>query len=100
VGDSESRSHFSNLLSWAGVQQYVTSSDYRLVARIHKGDGYHVLWVVNPLHEHINAELTLGQEWASYSKSKEIINNGKVGLDGRKLNLSIPARDVMIVRFS
>jgi beta-galactosidase len=37
--DPDTRAFFNSFLDWAGKQQHVTSSDWRLVARMHEGGG-------------------------------------------------------------
>ena len=63
--DPGTRAFFGKLLSWAGKDQHVRCSDHRLVARIHRGKGYHVLWIVNSTHDEIAADLTLSGRWAN-----------------------------------
>ncbi len=98
--DISTRAFFSGLLSWAGIPQHVKSGDPRIAARIHEGDGYHVLWIINSDLEDITTELELSDRWGNYKKAGIVENHGSITHDGKKLKVSLPAKDVAIIKFS
>uniref|UniRef100_Q01PB7 beta-galactosidase n=1 Tax=Solibacter usitatus (strain Ellin6076) TaxID=234267 RepID=Q01PB7_SOLUE len=53
------REFFAGLLTWAGVEQQVQSSDVDVKARLHKGEGGTYLWVVNPTRTTRTVKITL-----------------------------------------
>ncbi len=90
---------FGSLLQWAGKERHVACSDPRLVARLHEGDGYKVLWIVNSEREPVNAEFTLAEKWGAFNNLEEVVNRGAVSASDRTLKATLPARDVTVLRF-
>jgi beta-galactosidase len=94
------REFFSQLLPWAGKSQQLTCSDSRLVARIHEGDGYFVIWVINSARENVHAEMRLAGKWSRSYEDYEIVeNNGQIRVDGNRIHVDISERDVAIIKF-
>ena len=53
------REFFAGLLSWAGVQPQIQSSDAEVKARLHKGAGGTYVWVVNPTRAQRSVKISL-----------------------------------------
>ncbi len=98
--DPASREYFGNLLRWAGRTPHVKCSDHRLVARLHQGDVYRMLWIVNSSREPIRAELELAEEWGPFNEYEILLSNGTLSASGASIQVIIPDRDVALVRWS
>ncbi|MFW5831875.1 MAG: hypothetical protein ACOCVA_06465, partial [Prolixibacteraceae bacterium] len=97
--DTKSYDYYKKLLNWTGRDQHVKCSDYRLVARIHQGTRYHVLWIVNSTRETIKATLTLSKKWSNYSEFTTITHVGNINISGADISAEIPKRETMIIKF-
>jgi beta-galactosidase len=87
---------FAGLLPFAGQQPHVRSSDPRVKARLHHGEGGTYLWVANPARQPIPVRLTLGEHWEGYGAG-ETLWGAQAKVDGRTINLTAPARDVSVI---
>jgi len=56
---SATREFFAGLLTWAGVQPQVQTSDPEVKARLHKGAGGTYLWIVNPTGRQRSVKISL-----------------------------------------
>ena len=98
--DDDTYDYFGSLLKWAGKKQHVKCSDSRLVARLHTGRDYKVLWVISSAREDVSAEIELSERWGSFDKHEIVVNNGSVNVSGRSMSVTVPARETTIVKFS
>jgi beta-galactosidase len=98
--DDDTFDYFGSLLKWAGKKQHVKCSDSRLVARIHEGRDYKVLWVISSAREDVSAEIELSERWGSFEKDEIVVNNGSVNVSGNRMSVTVPARDTTIIKFS
>ena len=96
--DPGSRAFFGWLLNRAVIDKHVNCSDHRLVARLHEGKGYHVLWIVNSAREEIEATLKLSERWGTFDKVQHLVNRGSISGGGQSLEVRVPARDVIVVK--
>jgi beta-galactosidase len=97
--DPATRNFFGGLLEWSGKKPHVKCSDLRLVARLHEGDGYRVLWMINSAREAVEAQLEVSEAYGSVEEHKKILNRGSIMASGRKLAVSVPARDVAVIKW-
>ncbi|MFZ5828519.1 MAG: hypothetical protein ACOY3P_00445, partial [Planctomycetota bacterium] len=96
--DDDMNRFFRDLIRWAGETPHVTSSDRRIIARFHAGQNASYLWAVNCDREAIRTELALSERWARTGEAAAV-RGPKVELLGdRRIQATIPARDVLIVR--
>jgi beta-galactosidase len=93
--DDRSPRFFADILVRAGVGQHVVSSDPRVKARIHDGEGGTYLWIANPKRRDIPVRIT-PSEALSYKKTRTLWGS-KAQLDGRTIVLTAGARDVTIL---
>jgi beta-galactosidase len=94
-GDQHS-AYFARLLAWAGKTRDVTSSDPRVKARLHAGDGGTYLWVANSTRQAIPVRLTLSGRWGPYAACRSLW--GAQGtVQERVVRLTAGERDVTIL---
>jgi beta-galactosidase len=98
--DPGTRGFFRDLFKWSGKKQHVKCSAPGLVARVHQGNGFQVLWVVNSAREVVTAELEVSERWGPLDQVEEVVIRGSMITSGRKMNITVPARDVAIIRWS
>jgi beta-galactosidase len=96
--DEDTKQFFAELLSWTGKVQHVTSSDWRIIARLHTGQDATFLWVVNSAREDVQADLTLSELWGAFRDIKPYWGEKQNLHDGRGISVSIPARDALVMK--
>ena len=87
---------FADILAWAGVPRHVVSSDPRVKARIHTGDGGTYLWVANPKRQPIPVRLELGTAWQPIKKIRALWGADAKVAEG-VITLTAGARDVSVL---
>jgi beta-galactosidase len=90
---------FARLLAWAGQGQHAQSSDPRIKARLHNGDGGVYLWVANPTRQPVPVQISLGSQWGPFEQAISLWG-GEASCNGRTLTLTAPARDVTVLELS
>jgi beta-galactosidase len=100
IQDANMNRFFSDLIRWAGKTQHVTCSESGIIARIHRSENATYLWVVNSNRKPITTEITTSCHWETYN-NLEVIRGPKAGLrDNGRIDATIPARDVLIVKLT
>lgn len=92
----QSRTFFAGLLEWAGIRQAVVGSDPLIRARLHKGEGGNVLYVVNPTREERTVTVDLTE---TVRGAKDVWQNKPVKTDGTRLFVTVEDRNVAVIRF-
>jgi beta-galactosidase len=92
----QSRTFFAGLLDWAGIRQNVTSSDPLVRARLHRGGGGNVLYVVNPTREERNVFIDVPQTVRS---ATDVWQKKDVKFVGQRLQVTVEDRNVAVIRF-
>lgn len=87
---------FADLLGYAGQEQMAASSDARVKARLHAGEGGVYLWVTNPTRQPLPARITLGAQWGPFHQATPLWG-AEASLQGATLALTVPARDVTVL---
>jgi beta-galactosidase len=87
---------FASLLSFAGQDPSVRSSDVRIKARLHNGAGGVYLWVANPTRQALPVRLELGKQLGPYTTLKTCWG-AEAQLDNGSLTLTVPARDMSVL---
>ncbi|HXF62072.1 MAG TPA: beta-galactosidase [Caldilineaceae bacterium] len=90
---------FAALLKWAGIAQHVTSSDARVKARLHNGEGGRYLWIANPTRQPVPVRLTVGQAWGPFTSARTLWGAEATCCDAT-VELTAPARDVTVLELS
>jgi beta-galactosidase len=85
--------YFADVLAWAGRAQQVRLSNPDLQARLHEGETGRFLWVVNATREVQTAKVVLARP---ASLGATFWANAGATAEGDRI--SVPARDVLIVR--
>jgi beta-galactosidase len=87
---------FASLLDFGGVAQHVKSSDSRVKARLHAGDGGRYLWVANPTRQPVPVRLEVGEAWGPVKGTRTLWGAEAKSCDGA-LEVVTPARDVTVL---
>jgi beta-galactosidase len=93
----EARAFFSGLLEWAGIARTLTVSDPLIQARLHRGPGGTVLYVINPPRDARPVSVELPAPAAS---AKDVWQSTPVRLDGRRVSLTLRERDAAVIRLN
>jgi beta-galactosidase len=87
---------FGDALAFAGKEQHARSSEPRVKARLHAGDGGTYLWVANPARKALPVRIELGKAWGPFKKARSLWG-AAAGVEGRTVSLTAGARDVAVI---
>jgi beta-galactosidase len=96
--DEGTRQFFGGLVSWAGMKQHITTNDERIVARLQTDNQDIYLWVSNVAREAVNTELAISEAWGQFTSCEPIWGEKMQMLEGNKMMISIPERDMLIMK--
>jgi beta-galactosidase len=96
--DDGASAFFAGLLEHGGArqEQHVTSSDSRIKARLHAGEGGLYLWVANPTRHSVPVQLNVREHWGEFWTSRTLWGS-EATCDGRAITLTVAARDVTVL---
>jgi beta-galactosidase len=94
------REFFAWLLRWAGKTQHVTSTQPSVTARLHSDSDAWYLWTTNPTHADLPVRLEISPDCGSHTRVRALWGASKVRLDGRTIELTIPARDAVVLELT
>jgi beta-galactosidase len=96
--DNDGSAFFASLLEYGGAPQlqHVTSSDSRIKARLHVGEGGLYLWVANPTRQPVPVRLNVREGVGEFSATRTVWGS-EARSDGRTVTLTAPARDVSVL---
>jgi beta-galactosidase len=94
--EHRSPAFFSQVLDFAGKESHVRSSEPRVKARLHAGEGGTYLWIANPTHRTLPVRLKLGERWGPFSAGC-VLWGADALVAGRTVTLDAPARDVTVL---
>ena len=94
---AQARAFFAGLLDWAGIARTLTVSDPLIKARLHRGAGGTILYVINPTREELPITVELPEAVRS---AKDAWQETAVRIDGRRLTLSVGVRNVAVLRLN
>jgi len=97
--DDRSPAFFAEILTWAGKVQHVASSEPRIKARLHDGQGGVYLWVANPVRESLPVRLQLSEMWGPFASCRSLWGAGAT-VKGRTVELVAGSRDVAVITLS
>jgi beta-galactosidase len=90
------REFFAGLLAWAGIQPQVRSSDPKVKARLHRGDGGTYLWVVNPTRTARTVTITLP---AAFQRAEDLWQESSgPTVAGNTLSATVEDRNAAVIR--
>jgi beta-galactosidase len=93
----QARTFFAGLLDWAGIPRTLTVSDPLIKARLHRGAGSAVLYVINPTRQERPVVIELSD---AIRGAKDVWENKQMRVDGRRLLLTVGDRDVAVVQIN
>ncbi|MEO8658208.1 MAG: alpha-amylase family protein [Bryobacteraceae bacterium] len=91
------RAFFAGLLEWAAIPRLLTVSDPLIKARLHRGSGGTVLYVVNPSREERSVTVELPE---AFQSAKDVWQATPVRVAGKQLTLNIGDRNIAVVRLN
>jgi beta-galactosidase len=94
--DDRSPAFFADVIAWAGGTQHVVSSDPRIKARLHTGDGGVYLWVANPVRAPLPVRLQISEKWGPFTTARTLWG-AEATVSGRTVKLVAGARDVAVI---
>jgi beta-galactosidase len=90
------REFFAGLLSWAGINQHVRSSDSEVKARLHRGAAETYVWVVNPTRTSKSVRITLP---STFQKAVDLWQeSSRPAVSGNTLTVAIEDRNAAVIR--
>ena len=90
------REFFAGLLGWAGVKPQVQTSDPEVKARLHRGAGGTILWVVNPTRTAKTVTVSLP---APFQRAEDLWQESNPAtLTGNSLTTRVGERDAAVLR--
>ncbi|HWB86327.1 MAG TPA: alpha-amylase family protein [Bryobacteraceae bacterium] len=89
------REFFLSLLTWAGVQPQVQTSDLQIKARLHKGTSGTYLWVINPSRTTKTVKITLPSGFERATEVWEKSDHPTVA--GKTLTATVEDRDGAVI---
>ena len=92
----ETREFFADLLTWAGIQPKVRSSDPKVKARLHEGDGGTYVWAVNPTRTARAVKISLP---AQFQRAVELWqDSSQPTVAGNVLSATVEDRSAAVIR--
>ncbi len=94
------RAFFRHLLDWAGHAQHVQTSNRALTARLQDGEGGKFLFVLNHTRQDQSGTLRFGRDTAISSAKPLWGGESALSTKGNGLDVSVGARDALVLRLS
>jgi beta-galactosidase len=94
TSNAENLRYFADVFAWTGRDRHVSTGNAMLIARLHRGARGGALYVLNPTRESQKANVTLG------AAHRELEADGAYWGDATNLSMTVPPRDVVILRLS
>ena len=91
----DARAFFAGLLAKAGVNPQVRTDNPKIQARLHSGEGGNYLWVTNPTRSAANTTVTV--DGLTFQKAQDVWGGREIGVQARKLTVTLPARDGAVI---
>jgi beta-galactosidase len=88
------RELFAGFLKMAGVAPQIAIDDATVQARLHRGEGGTHIWVTNPTRADKQVTVTLAA--GEFSSAEDVWGGTAIAQSGRKLTMSVPARDAVV----
>jgi beta-galactosidase len=90
------REFFAGLLTWAGINQQVQSSDLEVRARLQKGAGGTYLWVVNPTGTSKTVKISLT---STFQRATDLWqDSSRPTVSGNTLTVTVEDRNAAVIR--
>ena len=89
------KAFFAGLLKWANIEPRVETNNTSVQARLHTGAGGAYLWVTNPSRAAAKVTDVLAGE--PPTSAVDLWEAKPVSVDGRRITVSIPARDAAVI---
>jgi beta-galactosidase len=85
---------FASFLKMAGLTQQVAIDDTSVQARLHQGPGGVHIWATNPARTPKQVTITLAD--GDFSSAEDVWGGTAIAQSGRKLTVSVAARDAVV----
>jgi beta-galactosidase len=94
----ESRSFFAELLKLANVTPRLATDNTADQARLHTGPGDNYIWVTNPTRKSNQITITVSDAGPKFEHATDLWEGRQVAVTGRRLTLTLAARDGAVLR--
>ena len=96
---SAAREFFAGLLTWAGIQPQVQTSDPEVKARLHKGAGGTYLWIVNPTGKQRSVTISMP---TAFQRATELWQEGTEPptVNGNQISAVVGDRNAAVIRLN
>jgi beta-galactosidase len=98
--DGDMNRFFTDLLPWAGRTAHLSSSDNRVIARLHKSSKATYLWLVNSVRRAIETEITLSSAWGPFRNCQPVRGDKTSISAGRRIKVTVSDRDVLVLKLT
>lgn len=102
TGNAAVTAFFADTIFWAGKEPHVRSSDPRVWARLHAGDGGTFLWVINSGQSPSQVTLTLSSRWGPFDNGDVLWGDktDKPTIAGQTITACVPPLDALVLRLT
>jgi beta-galactosidase len=81
----------------AGVEPRLQTDNTKVQARLQGGAGGSYLWVVNPSRAETKVTVSIGGAEPAFHIGEDVWEKLPVSVAGRKVTVSVPARDAAVI---
>lgn len=92
-----SKAFFAGLLRLASVQPQLQTDNAATQSRLHTGAGGNYLWITNPTRSNMTTTVTIGEQGPQFQNASDVWADHKVSVNGRRLTVTLPARDGAVI---
>ena len=91
------KAFFAGLLPWANREPQLRTDNPAVQARLHAGAGGRYLWVVNPTRKAAQVTVSVQGAPAGFTSAEDVWGGTAVSVAGRKVSVTVGARDAAVV---
>ena len=91
------KAFFAGLLKLAQVEPRLRTDNATVQARLHRGAGGNYLWVVNPARSPASVTISVASPTPEFQAAEDVWGKLRVTVAGRKIAVTVPARDAAVV---
>ena len=94
---ANSKAFFAELLKFANVKQQIQTDNSSTQSRLHSGQGGNYLWITNPTRKAATTTVSFEQDEPRFQNVSDIWANQEVSVSGRRITVTLPARDGAVI---
>ena len=98
--DTNSKRFFADVLAWGGVDQLVKVDKKHVIARIHKNEDHHYLWIINHTQNALEVSLELSSRLGPFTGGQLHWGGDESTLrvNGDRINTKVNGHDATILK--